>query len=203
MSNVRISNGSPTLERMAAQQPGHPKPSACRSLFGPVDHDELSRDLQKKRNESHEQDRLRWNFDFERDKPLDGNYKWEAVDFKDVPDFYWRQTRERVSPADCGVDVNGNRAIVYIGTTVAQGNAAGDTYFANSERSDAVKETAERCTDSKEQCSAPRKRTASVDCSPEAKRVTTKAESEWSANSPSLSAFEQTPKKSIPSGHHT
>ncbi|XP_015267596.1 PREDICTED: LOW QUALITY PROTEIN: cyclin-dependent kinase inhibitor 1B [Gekko japonicus] len=43
MSHVRLSNGSPTLERMEARQADYPKPSACRSLFGPVDHDELPR----------------------------------------------------------------------------------------------------------------------------------------------------------------
>ncbi|NWW42799.1 CDN1B inhibitor, partial [Pedionomus torquatus] len=47
MSNVRISNGSPTLERMEARQSEYPKPSACRNLFGPVNHEELNRELLK------------------------------------------------------------------------------------------------------------------------------------------------------------
>ncbi|XP_043542544.1 cyclin-dependent kinase inhibitor 1Bb [Chiloscyllium plagiosum] len=201
MSNVRISNGSPSLERMAAQQGGHPKPSACRNLFGPVNHDELNRDLQKKQKEIREQDRRRWNYDFERDKPLDGNYKWEAVDCKDVPNFYWGSSREQVSSADCSVDVNGNHAIVCVGT-LALGNS-GDTHLTNSEQKDVVKETTEHFTDSKEQCCSPRKRAASVDGFPEAKRVNTATETDWSANSPNINALEKTPKKSISSGHQT
>ncbi|XP_069759859.1 cyclin dependent kinase inhibitor 1Bb [Narcine bancroftii] len=201
MSNVRISNGSPSLEIMAAQPTGHPKPSACRSLFGPVDHDVLNQDLQKKRKEIHDQDKGRWNFDFERDKPLDGNYTWEAVNRKDVPDFYWRSPREQVSPADCSVDMNGNHPIVYIGTLV-QGNS-GDMHITKPEQKDPVKETTEHFTDSKEQCSRPRKRAASVGGIPDAKRFNTKREPDWSANSPSLDTLEKTPKKTISRGHQT
>ncbi|XP_062913991.1 cyclin dependent kinase inhibitor 1Bb [Mobula hypostoma] len=203
MSNVRISNSSPSLEIMAAQLTGHPKSSACRNLFGPVDHDLLNRDFQKQRREIHNQDRERWNYDFERDKPLDGNYKWEAVDSEDVPDFYSRPLREQVSSADCNVDMNGNPTIVYIGTLV-QGNS-GDTHLANPEQKDPVKETTEHLTDSKEQCSSPRKRAASVDGIPDAKRfnTNTKTETDWSANTPSVGALEKTPKKTISRGHQT
>ncbi|NXA65774.1 CDN1B inhibitor, partial [Mohoua ochrocephala] len=54
MSNVRISNGSPTLERMEARQSEYPKPSACRNLFGPVNHEELNRELKKHLQEMEE-----------------------------------------------------------------------------------------------------------------------------------------------------
>ncbi|XP_019371395.1 PREDICTED: cyclin-dependent kinase inhibitor 1B [Gavialis gangeticus] len=70
MSDVRISNGSPTLERMEGRQAEHPKPSACRNLFGPVDHEELSRDLQKHQQELEEACQKKWNFDFQRHRPL-------------------------------------------------------------------------------------------------------------------------------------
>ncbi|GCB78133.1 hypothetical protein scyTo_0019365, partial [Scyliorhinus torazame] len=197
MSNVRISNGSPSLERMAAREAGHPKPSACRNLFGPVNHDELNRDLEQKQREIREQDSRRWNYDFERDTPLDGIYKWEAAERKDVPNFYWRPPREQVSAADGSVDVNGNQALVYVGTL------AGDTLTARPQQKDAVSETTEHFTDSKEQCCGVRKRAASMDAFPEAKRMNTQTEAEWSASSPSLSALEKTPKKSISSGHQT
>ncbi|XP_055506008.1 cyclin-dependent kinase inhibitor 1Bb [Leucoraja erinacea] len=189
MSNVRISNGSPSLELMAAQITGNAKPSACRSLFGPIDHDGLNRDLQLKKQEIHEQDRGRWNYDFERDKPLDGNYKWEAVDREDVPNFYWRPSREQVSPAEqCGIDVNGNHAIVYTGTRLQ-----GDTDLANLQREELVTE----------RCSSPRKRSASGDDIPDAKRLNSKTETDWSTNSPTAGTLEKTPKKTISRGHQT
>ncbi|KAM6314482.1 cyclin-dependent kinase inhibitor 1B isoform 2-T2 [Podargus strigoides] len=72
MSNVRISNGSPTLERMEARQSEYPKPSACRNLFGPVNHEELNRDLVQHRRELEAACQRRWNFDFQNHKPLEG-----------------------------------------------------------------------------------------------------------------------------------
>ncbi|XP_078272578.1 cyclin dependent kinase inhibitor 1Bb [Rhinoraja longicauda] len=199
MSNVRISNGSPSLELMAAQIPGNAKPSACRSLFGAVDHDVLNRDLQLKKQEIHEQDRGRWNYDFEKDKPLDGNYKWEAVDRKDVPNFYWRPSRKQVSPAEqCGVDVNGNHAIVYTGTRL-QGDS-GDTDLENQQREEPVTEATGHFT---ERCSASRKRSASGDDTPDSKRFNAKTETDWSTNSRSAGTLEKTPKKTISRGHQT
>lgn len=93
MSNVRISNGSPTLERMEARQADYPKPSACRNLFGPVDHDALARELRRHRRELEEASRRQWNFDFQRHQPLDGRYEWRAVDSDALPDFYSRPPR--------------------------------------------------------------------------------------------------------------
>ncbi|MBN3280860.1 CDN1B inhibitor, partial [Polyodon spathula] len=89
MSNVRISNGSPTLERMNARQSDHPKPSACRTLFGPVDHEELKSDLKGHLKELEAASCARWNFDFANHKPMKpGRYEWEIVDDKEVPAFY-------------------------------------------------------------------------------------------------------------------
>ncbi|XP_006265784.1 cyclin-dependent kinase inhibitor 1B [Alligator mississippiensis] len=93
MSDVRISNGSPTLERMEGRQAEHPKPSACRSLFGPVDHEELSRDLQKHRQELEEACQRKWNFDFQLHRPLRGRFEWRALEPGASPDFYSRPTR--------------------------------------------------------------------------------------------------------------
>ncbi|KAJ6668448.1 hypothetical protein lerEdw1_011930 [Lerista edwardsae] len=99
MSNVRISNGSPTLERMEARQADYPKPSACRNLFGPVDHDALARELRKHRRELEEASRRQWNFDFQRHQPLDGRYEWRAVGSDALPDFYSRPPPAQPSPA--------------------------------------------------------------------------------------------------------
>ncbi|KAI2564521.1 CDKN1B isoform 3, partial [Pan troglodytes] len=64
-------NGSPSLERMDARQAEHPKPSACRNLFGPVDHEELTRDLEKHCRDMEEASQRKWNFDFQNHKPLE------------------------------------------------------------------------------------------------------------------------------------
>ncbi|XP_033004126.1 cyclin-dependent kinase inhibitor 1B isoform X2 [Lacerta agilis] len=102
MSNVRLSNGSPTLERMEARQADYPKPSACRSLFGPVDHDKLARELEKHNRELEEAGRSKWNFDFQRYQPLEGRYEWQAVAKDALPDFYSRPPRLSRSRAKAG-----------------------------------------------------------------------------------------------------
>ncbi|KAI4874312.1 hypothetical protein NFI96_013942 [Prochilodus magdalenae] len=102
MSNVRLSNGSPTLERMDARPSDQPKPSACRSLFGPVDHEELKRELKGHLRAMEEASTETWNFDFARFTPLShGRYMWTAVDTTDLPSFY-------SSTGNKSVDVNGN-----------------------------------------------------------------------------------------------
>ncbi|KAA8595775.1 hypothetical protein FQN60_011066 [Etheostoma spectabile] len=53
--------------------------SVCRSLFGPVDHEQLRRDLTRKLQEISEQDRRRWNFNFQTETPLCGRYQWEEI----------------------------------------------------------------------------------------------------------------------------
>lgn len=53
--------------------------SVCRSLFGPVDHDQLRRDLKQRLKEITEQDSRRWNFNFQSDTPLPGRFQWEEI----------------------------------------------------------------------------------------------------------------------------
>lgn len=55
------------------------KESVCRSLFGPVDHEQLRRDLRLRLEEIMDQDRRRWNFDFQTDTPLSGRFQWEEI----------------------------------------------------------------------------------------------------------------------------
>lgn len=88
MSNVQLS--SMALERLVARRtfPLHRRTSVCRNLFGAVDHDELSRDMKATLREVAERDQQRWNFDFDANKPLDGDYKWEEVPVDRAPAFY-------------------------------------------------------------------------------------------------------------------
>ena len=51
----------------------------CRNLFGPIDNDQLSRELKAKLKDIHEQDKCRWNFNFETNMPLVGRYQWEEL----------------------------------------------------------------------------------------------------------------------------
>ncbi|XP_042341546.1 cyclin-dependent kinase inhibitor 1Ca [Plectropomus leopardus] len=55
------------------------KESVCRSLFGPVDHEQLRRDLKQRMQEITEQDSRRWNFNFHTDTPLPGRFQWEEI----------------------------------------------------------------------------------------------------------------------------
>ncbi|KAG8433961.1 hypothetical protein GDO86_012354 [Hymenochirus boettgeri] len=83
---------APTLPRLSLGGRG----GACRSLFGPIDHDELRSELKRQLKEIQASDCQRWNFDFETGSPLKGTYCWEPLDGKDVPSFY---SHNRGSPA--------------------------------------------------------------------------------------------------------
>ncbi|KAM8973174.1 cyclin-dependent kinase inhibitor 1B-like [Pelodytes ibericus] len=89
MSGVRLSPGSPGVERVSPRAPGSPRAPARRCLFGPVDHGLLSRELERHRREEGTKQRLRWNYDFANDRPLDGLLKWELAG-PDTPEFYRR-----------------------------------------------------------------------------------------------------------------
>ncbi|XP_041645322.1 cyclin-dependent kinase inhibitor 1Ca [Cheilinus undulatus] len=53
--------------------------SVCRNLFGPVDHEQLRRDLKQRLKEITEQDSRRWNFNFQTDTPMCGRFQWEEI----------------------------------------------------------------------------------------------------------------------------
>ncbi|XP_040894502.1 cyclin-dependent kinase inhibitor 1Bb [Toxotes jaculatrix] len=181
MSDVRLSNGSPTLERTDARVSDHPKPSACRNLFGSVDHEELKRDLNGHLREMQETASAEWGFDFANHKPLaNGRLKWEIVDCKDVPDFYSRPLRREKGVCSAGnnnVDLNGNHNCVVV--------APSD----DTDSSDGQME----CT---EQCTGQRKRPACHDTSAQNKRSHTSSDE---VSCPSLShSAEHTPRKTSP-----
>lgn len=68
--------------------PLHRRTTVCRNLFGPVDHEELSREMKDKMREISERDQQRWNFNFEANTPLVGDYEWEEVPVDTSPGFY-------------------------------------------------------------------------------------------------------------------
>ncbi|XP_051918168.1 cyclin-dependent kinase inhibitor 1C [Hippocampus zosterae] len=88
MSHAQLSNLA--MERLMARRtfPFHKRTGVCRNLFGPVDHDELSREMSVKLREISERDRQRWNFNFEANTPLDGDYEWVEVSSDSTPAFY-------------------------------------------------------------------------------------------------------------------
>lgn len=59
--------------------PTRRRESVCRSLFGPVDHEQLRRELKLKLKEISEQDSRRWNFNFQSETPLPGRFQWEEI----------------------------------------------------------------------------------------------------------------------------
>lgn len=190
MSNVRVSNGSPSLERMDARQAEYPKPSACRNLFGPVNHEELTRDLEKHCRDMEEASQRKWNFDFQNHKPLPGRYEWQEVEKGSVPDFYSRPPRPPKDackvPAQESQDVSGNRqAVSLIGS---QANSE-DTHLVD-QKTDA----SDGQTGLAEPCTGIRKRPANDDASPQNKRAN-RTEENVSDASPNAGSVEQTPKK--------
>ncbi|XP_037070277.1 cyclin-dependent kinase inhibitor 1B-like [Pollicipes pollicipes] len=63
----------------ALGQAARPPPSCRRRLFAATCPDSDSRLLRDELQAIYERQRLRWNFDFEREEPLPGRYQWEYV----------------------------------------------------------------------------------------------------------------------------
>ncbi|XP_057881768.1 cyclin-dependent kinase inhibitor 1C, partial [Melospiza georgiana] len=102
MSNVHLS-GTAALERLSARRAlvEHGRSPVCRSLFGPVDHEELGRELRERLREMGEDDQRRWDYNFQTDTPLPGpgRLRWEEVEAGAVPAFY----RETLQVGRCRV----------------------------------------------------------------------------------------------------
>lgn len=110
MSNVRLSTGSPTLDRVEARQTEHTKPPVRRNLFATErrNPEEQITEFEGKMLESGKAFAERWNYDIFNDRPLSpGNCQWEAVKSSDVPPFYSRPPHRRCCPR-VEVDLNGN-----------------------------------------------------------------------------------------------
>lgn len=112
MANVDVSNN---LERHVARRtfPLLARTKVCRNLFGPVDHEELHGEMTRKLQEISERDQSRWNFNFETNSPLNGDYEWEEIS-EDTLAFFYKDkvqnksasviaTGDASSTLDCGL----------------------------------------------------------------------------------------------------
>ncbi|XP_068957623.1 cyclin-dependent kinase inhibitor 1B isoform X1 [Petaurus breviceps papuanus] len=199
MSNVRISDGSPTLERMEGRPAEYPKPSACRNLFGPVNHEDLTQDLKKHCRDIEEDCQRKWNFDFRNHKPLEGSYEWQPVEKDSLPEFYFRPPRNPKGrcqgPGQESGDLKEVRQAAFF---IASQGISEDTHL----RDQKTEGASESQTSLADQCTETRKRPATDDVSPQNKRANI-TEEEVSDTSSNASSVEQTPKKPCLRRHQT
>ncbi|KAM8882997.1 cyclin-dependent kinase inhibitor 1Ba [Synchiropus picturatus] len=89
MSDVRLSNASPTVERVDPRPQDSARPSVCRALFGRPDTESNRAFLTNCIANDVQHFMERYNFDPVADRPLSpGNYQWEED--RDAPEFYRR-----------------------------------------------------------------------------------------------------------------
>ncbi|XP_041083705.1 cyclin-dependent kinase inhibitor 1-like isoform X1 [Polyodon spathula] len=63
--------------------------SVCRSLFGPVDREQLRAEFQESMRKTLEEATHKWSFDFVNESPLEGgDFQWEGVPGGKVPVLY-------------------------------------------------------------------------------------------------------------------
>ncbi len=107
MANVDVSSN---LERHVARRtfPLLARTKVCRNLFGPVDHEELHGEMKRKLQEISERDQSRWNFNFETNSPLPGDYEWEAISEDTVPFFYKDKVQSPRARAAASVNASGD-----------------------------------------------------------------------------------------------
>ncbi|XP_076007784.1 uncharacterized protein LOC143001837 [Genypterus blacodes] len=97
MSDVRLSNASPTLERVDARQPDNARPPVRRNLFGAPDREETRRYFRDAQEEERRVFAETYDFDPGSDRPLSPhNYSWELV--SGAPEFYSRPAHRRQRP---------------------------------------------------------------------------------------------------------
>ncbi|KAK9525593.1 hypothetical protein VZT92_016284 [Zoarces viviparus] len=108
MSEVRLSNASPTVERVDARQPDSARPSVRRNLFGRPDPEEIRSCLAASIQRDVEGFTETYNFDPVNDRPLSPrNYDWQED--RDAPDFYAREPHGRQEERSAQRDRNGSR----------------------------------------------------------------------------------------------
>ncbi|XP_065145313.1 cyclin dependent kinase inhibitor 1Ca [Paramisgurnus dabryanus] len=107
MANVDISNN---LERHVARRtfPLLARTRVCRNLFGPVDHEELHCEMKRKLQEISERDQSRWNFNFETNSPLPGDYEWEETSEDSLPCFYKNKVQNKRACAAVSANATGD-----------------------------------------------------------------------------------------------
>ncbi|XP_037551526.1 cyclin-dependent kinase inhibitor 1Ba [Nematolebias whitei] len=96
MSDVRLSDASPTVERVDARQPDNVR-SVSRMLFGTPDPEETRRYVEAVQQESAQDFMERYNFDPVTDTPLcPGIFEW--VEDDEAPEFYHRPPHRSQRP---------------------------------------------------------------------------------------------------------
>ncbi|KAM4569802.1 cyclin-dependent kinase inhibitor 1Ba isoform 1-T2 [Odontesthes bonariensis] len=106
MSDVRLSNASPTVERVDARQQDSVR-SVRRVLFGTPDREETRRYAAAVAQDEAQDFMERYNFDLVNDMPLSpGNYQWQED--SDAPEFYRRPPHRSQRPAEEAGSPNGN-----------------------------------------------------------------------------------------------
>ncbi|XP_060885534.1 cyclin-dependent kinase inhibitor 1B-like [Labrus mixtus] len=98
MSDVRLSNASPTVERVDARQQDNVRPPTRRNLFGTPDREETRRYFEASIQESVQAFVEEYNFDVVNDRPLTPprNYDWQEDN--DAPEFFRRPPHRREQP---------------------------------------------------------------------------------------------------------
>ncbi|XP_068163205.1 cyclin-dependent kinase inhibitor 1B-like [Antennarius striatus] len=116
MSDVRLSNASPTLERVDARQPDAARPSVRRNLFGSPDREDIRRYLDSAIQEGVRDFREEYNFDPVTDRPLPPPRRYEWEEAGDAPEFYrrpphgsQRPRRDAEAPGEASGDREGSR----------------------------------------------------------------------------------------------
>lgn len=102
-TKITGTSGLPTKPRKKLSRKClHSKLMIRRSLFGPVDHENTENFLKKELDILSDLSNKKWNFDFCKEKPLDGQWLWESVGPNDpsVPSAY-RGTFREDQPAKC------------------------------------------------------------------------------------------------------
>lgn len=115
MSDVRLSNASPTLERVDARQPDNVTAPVRRNLFGSPDREEIRRYLTAAIQEDVQDFMEEYNFDPDSERPLTPRfYEWQEDN--DAPEFYRRpphriqRPRRDAEPSGDGrLDVDGSQ----------------------------------------------------------------------------------------------
>ncbi|XP_070785189.1 cyclin-dependent kinase inhibitor 1B-like [Enoplosus armatus] len=109
MSDVRLSNASPTLERVDARQPDNVRPPVRRNLFGTPDPEEIRSYLTASIQEGVQSFREEYDFDPVSESPLTPrSYDWQED--SDAPEYYLRQPHGSQRPRrDADVPGDSNR----------------------------------------------------------------------------------------------
>ncbi|XP_077565775.1 cyclin-dependent kinase inhibitor 1B-like isoform X2 [Stigmatopora nigra] len=95
MSDVRLSNTSPPLERGDPRQQDRVRPPVCRNLFGTPDPAEIEARLTATLGDNVRSFAERYNFDLLEDRALPGgDFEWTQD--RDAPEFYTRPPRQRL-----------------------------------------------------------------------------------------------------------